>query len=226
MRKPVIIYGNTILSQMLFYDALNHPDFSVACFTVDPQYLSGDTLLGIPQISLEEILKSHPPDQYDMVSVLGGYSNMRNRESMYRRAREMGYTLRNYVSPTCDITPTVEMGDNNLIFGQTHIGIGGRMGSNNIIRQMVYLGHDFVLGSHNVIGAGCRIGGYCTVEDTCYFGLGAIVINNTCIARESLLGAGTVVIRHTEPHSKNVGNPSRIIGYHGEEGIRMKVEHE
>lgn len=35
-----------------------------------------------------------------------------------------------------------------------------------------------------------------------------------------------VVIRHTEPYSKNVGNPSKIIGYHEEEGIQMEVEHE
>lgn len=224
--KRVIVYGNTMISQMLYYDSLNHDDFEIACFAVDEEYFTLDSFLGLPQVSFEKVQELYPPDKYDMISILGGYSNMRNRKKMYQRAKEKGYVLRNYISPTCHITPTVEMGDNNVIFELTHIGIGGKMGSNNIIRQMVYLGHDFSLGDHNTIGVGCRIGGSCNIEDTCYFGLNAVVINNTKIAKESLVGAGSVVIRHTEAYSKNVGNPSRIIGYHEREGIKMKVEHE
>lgn len=224
--KKVIVYGNTMLSRMLYYDALHHPDFDIAGFAVDRMYRTGDTFLDLPQVCVEEVVDVYPPDEYDMIAILGGYSNMRNRPKMYDGAKALGYHLRNYISPSCDITPTVVMGENNLIFGQSHVGIGGRMGNNNILRQMVYLGHDFVLGNHNVIGAGSRIGGTCTLEEGCYLGLGVTVINNTRIARESLVGAGSVVIRHTEAYSKNVGNPSRVIGYHEEEGIRMKVEHE
>ncbi len=226
MSKKVIVYGNTTLSKMLYYDSLNHPDFTVVCFTADEEYLHDDYFLGLPQIDFKNITEFYPPGEYDMIAILGGYSCMRNREKMYFKAAEKGYTLRNYVSPLCDITPEIEMGENNIIFGLTHIGIGGKMGSNNIIRQNVYLGHDFTIGNNNFIAAGCNIGGNCIIENTCYIGLGATITNNTSITEESLIGAGSVVIRHTEPYSKNVGNPSRIIGYHKEEGIMMKVNHE
>lgn len=226
MSKKVVVYGNTILSQMLYYDAVHHADFEIVAFTVDEEYLFSDTFLGLPQVSFEKVTEIYPPEAYDMIAVRGGYTHMRSREVMYVRAKAKGYSMRSYVSPTADITPTVSMGENNIIFGQTHIGIGGSMGSNNIIRQQVYIGHDFRMNHNNVIGVGCRIGGNCVIADTCYFGLGAIVVNNTNIGQESLVGAGSVVIRHTEPYSKNVGNPSRVIGYHQEEGICMKVEHE
>lgn len=226
MNKKVIIYGNTMLSQMLYYDAMHHSDFVIAGFSVDQEYLSEDTFMGLPQVSFDKVTEVYPPDAFDMIAVRGGYTNMRSRKDMYLRAKEKGYMLRNYISSTCDITLTIKMGDNNLIFGQSHIGIGGRLGSNIIIRQQVYLGHDFFVGDNSVIGVGCKIGGNCIIEDTCYLGIGATVVNNTKIGKESLVGAGSVVIRHTEYYSKNVGNPSRVTGYHEEEGIRMKVEHE
>lgn len=226
MNKKVIVYGNTILSKMLYYDALKHPDFTIAAFTVDKAYLQADEFLGLPQVDFANCLELYPAEEYDMIAILGGYTCMRNREKMYFNAKDKGYKLRNYISPSCDITPDISMGENNLIFGQTHIGTGGIMGSNNIIRQQVYLGHDFMMGNNNFIGAGSRIGGNCIINNTCYVGLGVTIINNTLIAEETLIGAGSVVIRHTEPYSKNVGNPSRIIGYHVEEGIMMKVDHD
>ena len=225
MSRQVVVYGNTILSKMLYYDSLNHEGFRIASFAVDREYLEANKFLGLPLIDFNYVNELYPPEEYDMIAILGGYSCMRNRKKMYLKAKEKGYRLRNYISPSCDLAVDIEMGENNLIFGQTHIGIGGKMGSNNIIRQQVYIGHDFIMGSNNFIGASCKIGGNCLIENTCYFGLGSTVINNTTIAEETLIGAGSVVVRHTEPHSKNVGNPSRVIAYHREQGIMMEVNH-
>lgn len=221
--KKVIVFGNTILSKMLYYDSLSADNFEVICFTVDKAYLNQPEFLGRPQVDFDSITSLYPPGEYDMISILGGYSNMRNREKMYTRAKEKGYKLRNYISPKADFSPEITLGENNIIFGQSHIGIGGVMGNNNIIRQNTYLGHDFIIGNHNFIGAGCNIGGNSRMNNTSYIGLGATVINNIIMAEETLIGAGSVVIKNTEPYSKNVGNPSHIIGYHKEEGIKMSV---
>lgn len=221
--KKVIVYGNTILSKMLYYDALCHDGFEIACFTVDSCYLSSNEFLDKPQVDFDIVETLYPPESFDMISVVGGYSNMRFREQMYKTAKQKGYALVNYISPKADITPEITLGENNIIFPNSHIGIGGIMGNNNIIRQNVYLGHDFRIGNNNFIGAGSNIGGNCKLFDTIYIGLGATIINNITVAEESLIGAGSVVIKNTEPYSKNVGNPSRVIGYHKEEGIKMSV---
>jgi len=222
--KKVIVYGNTILSKMLFYDAKGSGNFEIVCFTVDKEYLKSSEFLGLPQIDFEEVQKLYPPDEYDMIAVLGGYRCMRARERFYLKAKAKGYTLRNYISSKVDFSPGITMGENNIIFGTSHIGIGGTMGNNNFIRQNVYLGHDFRLGNNNTIAAGCTIGGTCWMGNFCYIGLGATIRNNITVEDETLIGAGSVVIRNTEPYSKNVGNPSRVIGYHKEEGIMMTVD--
>lgn len=222
--KKVIVYGMNILSKMLYNDALGDDGFEIACFAVDTGHMGGRTqMLGLPLVDMDVVQQLYPPDEYDMVALFDGYDCMRDREKKYMRAKDKGYRLRNYISKKADVPENIPMGDNNIIMGQTHIGIEGRMGKNNLIRQNVYLGHGFKLGDNNVITAGCSIGGDCELKNNCYIGLGSTIVNNTIIEEETLVGAGCVLIRNTEPYSKNVGNPGRIIGYHKEEGMMMSV---
>jgi acetyltransferase-like isoleucine patch superfamily enzyme len=222
--KQVIVFGNRLLCTMLYYDAAHHPDFEIAAFTVEREYLGERSeLLGLPLVAFEDVATIYPPDRYDMIVIFTGYRRMRERAEKYHLAKDKGYELRNYFSPLADITPDLVLGDNNIIMSQSHIGFGGVMGSNNMARQQVYLGHEFQLGSHIEITAGCTIGGESVIGDSCYIGLGTTVINHIRIAPENLIGAGSVVIHDTEPYSKNIGNPSRVIGYHQEEGVKMDV---
>jgi acetyltransferase-like isoleucine patch superfamily enzyme len=221
--KKVIVYGSAILSQMLFNDCIGDPTFVIACFTMDDGYRSNDQLVGLPLVRFADIHTLYPPGEYDMLALFDGYTHQRDRAKMYDKAKSTGYTLRNYISFRADVAPDISIGDNNVIMALSHVGFGGTMGNNNLIRQNVYLGHQFIMGSHNIITAGCTLGGRCQISNNCYIGLGSTVLNSTRLADETLVGAGSVVIRDTEPCSKNVGNPSRVIGYHKEEGVRMKV---
>lgn len=219
--KKVIIYGNTVLSQMIYCDSISGCDFQIAAFAVDQEYLHQETFCGLPQIDIEIAQELYPPDEFDMLAVLGGYSCIRNRSLFFNRAKSLGYLLRNYMSNTADISLPVSMGENNIIMGGAHVGCNGQMGNNNLIRQNVYLGHDFVMGDHNVIGPGCNIGGHSTFKNHCYVCISSTLIDNIVLEEETLIGAGSVVIHSTEAFSKNVGNPARILGYHKEDGIRM-----
>jgi hypothetical protein len=105
--KKIVIFGNTVQSAMVFYDALGRSDFEIACFTVDKEYMQGSEFFGLPLVEFEKISD----------------------------------------------------------------------------------------------------------------------INGITIEEEALVGAGSVVIKNTEPFSKNVGNPSHIIGYHKEEDIKLVVNH-
>lgn len=219
--KKVVIYGNTALSQMIYYDSVCNDDFKIAAFAVDREYLQQDTFCGLPQIDIEMAAQLYPPAEFDMLAVLGGYSCIRNRLRFFNKAKSFGYCLRNYISSSAEITPTVSMGQNNIIMSRVHVGIHGQMGNNNLIRQNAYLGHDFVMGDHNVIGPGCNIGGHSIFENCCYVCIGSTLIDHIILAEETLIGAGSVVIHSTEAFSKNVGNPARILGYHKENGIQM-----
>lgn len=223
MPKPVVIYGSRTLARMIFYDASHQADFCIAGFAVDEPYLSADGLfLGLPQVAVAALPDRWPSDCFDLLALHAGSDSLRERSRFFERAAALGYDLRNYVSPGCDLAPDVRMGRNNVILAQSHIGLSGVMGDNNLIRQQVYLGHDFRLGDHNILTPGCRIGGFCTIGSGCYFGLGCVVLNRLTIADETLVGAGSVVLQPSEPHARVVGNPGRVTGYHADEGICLR----
>ncbi|MHC1720568.1 MAG: hypothetical protein AB9844_07915 [Clostridiaceae bacterium] len=221
MMKKVVIFGTTTVSKILYHDALGRSDFQIACFTVDLEYMDGNEFMGLPLVDFAKITELYPPEEFDMLAALSGYGDMRGKERLYLKAKSKGYFMRNYISYKSDFAPDVKMGENNIIMAQAHVGMEGVMGNNNTIRQNVYLGHNFALGNNNFIAAGSTIGGRCTIKNTCYIGLSAVIKNQTIIEDETLIGAGSVVIKNTEPYSKNVGNPSRIIGYHKEDGIKL-----
>jgi len=213
-----------MLAGMLYYDSLRHPDFKIEAFVQDESYLDESGFyLGLPQVGFKTVKENYPTSKYDMIVLTASYQDMRNREGLYKKAKALGYHLRNYISPSSIVSPDVEMGDNNLIFEQVFIGARGYMDSCNTIRQQVYIGHDFKIGNNNVITPGCKIGRNCVVANNCYIGLGSTIINKAMISEESLVGAGSVIIKNTEPYSKNVGNPSRIIGYHQQEGLKVNL---
>jgi UDP-3-O-[3-hydroxymyristoyl] glucosamine N-acyltransferase len=141
------------------------------------------------------------------------------------KARSLGYSLRNYISPRADVSADLFLGVNNIIMSQAYVGPCSRFGDDNLVRQNAYLGHDLKVGDHNVFGPGCNVGGHGSIGSSCYVCMGSTVIDSLSLADETLVGAGGVVIRNTEAFSKNVGNPTRVIGYHQEEGIRMDPNH-
>lgn len=221
MAKKVIIFGTNASSKMVFYDAKGRDDFVVAGFTVDKEYLESDSFLGLPLVEFEKVAEEYPPQEYDMLVVASGYREHRMREQLYLRAKNTGYKLRNYISKGTDFVGEVTMGDNNIIYSQTYIGVDGVMGNNNIIGQQVYIAHNFIIGDNNFITPHTTIGGYCRIGNTCHLGFNCTIIEGIEIADETLVGAGSVIIRNTEPFSKIVGNPGHIIGYHKEEGISL-----
>jgi acetyltransferase-like isoleucine patch superfamily enzyme len=51
-----------------------------------------------------------------------------------------------------------------------------------------------------------------TIEDNCIIGIRAQILPNVCIGRNSIVGAGSVVITDVPPNSIVMGIPARVIG--------------
>jgi acetyltransferase-like isoleucine patch superfamily enzyme len=52
-----------------------------------------------------------------------------------------------------------------------------------------------------------------SIEDDVWIGANVIILPGVTIAEGSIVGAGSVVTKSTEPYSINVGNPSKLIKY-------------
>jgi sugar O-acyltransferase (sialic acid O-acetyltransferase NeuD family) len=222
MSKKIIVFGDSIIAEMLYADSRKIKDnFEIAAFCVDEQYLKTDTFCDKPMLGFKEAVKLYPPAEYDMISTVDAPLKLRNRLIVFNRLKEAGYTLRNYISPLAEVCPDVVMGENNIIFQFAYIGSRVCIGDANYIRQNTYLGHDTVLGNGNSLVAGCVCGGHCNVGNSCFLGINSAVIHGIKISDETIIGAGCVVIKDIEAHSVYVGNPARLVSIREETGVML-----
>lgn len=208
--QDIIIYGAGPLAEMFLSDVSKYNTVNPVAFTVDRDYLTEEKLCDLPIIPFDEIENKYPPASFQMIVLCTGLSDLSLRKLMYKRAKDKGYTLINYISPGANLESEIKMGDNNIIFSGAEIGLHGEMGSDNIIRQKVYIGHNFLLGSHNILSPGCTIGGFSNIGDSNFLGLSVVSADHRTIGDGCIIGMGSVLTKDIGSYAKAYGNPAQI----------------
>ncbi len=220
--KKVIIFGNNNVAKILYFESLKFPELlNIEAFCVNREFLDSDTFCSKPLVSAEDLVTKYPPEKYNgLISVLS-QRNLRNRMKVFDEIKKYGYDLINYTSPMAIVAPDVQLGENNIIFPFSFIGIESRLWNANVIWNGVTLDHNTTVGNGNFFAGGCKLAGSVTVGNSCWIGLNSTIIQQINIADETLVGAGAVVIKDTNKHTTYAGNPARIISTHEETGIMI-----
>jgi sugar O-acyltransferase (sialic acid O-acetyltransferase NeuD family) len=221
MNRKVLIYGNGLYAQMFYRTNQDRQVVDIVAFTADREFVGDDSLFGMPVRPFEEIKTFYPPEEFDMMIVIG-YSTMRYREILFNKAKKKGYQLRNYIDPHAVIPSDLVLGENNFISEGVCIGPFVQIGDNNTIRPKTYIGHHVHLGHHNYIAPGCLIGGECRVDSLSFIGIGSTLIDSTHLGNETLVGAGSLILKNTDPHSQYIGRPAKKVGEHAVNGIIIR----
>lgn len=110
------------------------------------------------------------------------------------------------------------IGNNNTIREFTTInaptGHLTQMGNDCIMLRGSHLSHDSILEDKVTLSCNVLIGGHSHIMKGANIGLGACVIQRSCIGSYSMVGMGTIVTKKSKiyPGRKYVGNPARDIG--------------
>lgn len=135
-------------------------------------------------------------------SVIGGISNhvMRNRHKNV---------------PSASSRQIVHIGDDNLLgeFVTVHIPVAARtyVGNHVNIGTRTHVAHDVVLEDYSIVSIHCGIGGYVKILRGANVGIGANIHPRIVVGQYSMIGVGSVIIRHILPGATVAGNPQRYI---------------
>ncbi|MFZ2890855.1 acyltransferase [Sulfuricurvum sp.] len=107
------------------------------------------------------------------------------------------------------IDSNVYIGPNAILgaAGLLHIKSGNQIGANV---QFIAENHIFEDGNHSIAEQGTIRKGI-IVEENCWIGNNAIILDGVKIGEGSVIGAGSVVTKSIEPFSIAVGNPAKVI---------------
>jgi sugar O-acyltransferase (sialic acid O-acetyltransferase NeuD family) len=208
----LVIFGIGDAGRLAHYYFTRDSEHEVAAFTVDRQYLKGKSFQDLPLVAFEETVTHFPPKDYKMFVALG-YSRMNKaRAEKYYEAKGSGYELVSYVSSKCSYLTDYAAGDNCFILEDNTIQPFVRIGNDVTLWSGNHIGHDSVIEDHCFLTSHIVVSGRCHIHPYCFIGVNATLRNSITIARETLVGAGAIVMKDTT--EQGVYLPERAKRFH------------
>lgn len=195
--KPLVIFGTGDIGRLAHHYFSRDAARQVTGFTVDREHRKGDSFLGLPLVDFEEVADRFPPSEHGMFVALSYRDMNRLRAAKYRAAREKGYELASYVSSRCSFLTDQAVGDNCFILEDNTIQPFVTIGSNVTLWSGNHIGHDSVVEDHCFISSHVVVSGHCRIGAYSFIGVNATLHNGVAVARETLIGAGSVIAKDT-----------------------------
>jgi len=209
--KDLIIIGNGNFAKLLYYYLAEYSERRVAAFSVDSAYIKEDvcSIAGINIVPLEFLKEQYPPENFELILGIGYTKMNQTRKDLFLRSKKAGYTVASFIHPTAIVSKNAVLDEGNIILEQCVIQPFVKLGKGNLIWHSVKLAHDDVIGSFNTFCQNTSIAGVTQVGDNCFLGNSCTVLNRINIADFTLVGAGAVLKRDTDPYEVIV--PARSV---------------
>lgn len=162
----------------------------------------------------------------DGYPVLGGMEYLKQQKEAYAvcaigsavtRKRIVGKLKNSAIKPATLVDPSVLMSKRNsigegcIICAGTTITVGVKIGCHVIINLGCTLGHDDEIGDFVTMYPGVNVSGSVVLGECTELGTGMQIIQGKKIAPNTIVGAGSVVVRNIEESGTYVGCPARRI---------------
>lgn len=194
----VVIFGTGQWADLAHFYLTHDSPHEVAAFTLDRDYLQKDEHRGLPTVAFEEVEDQYPPDEYRMFVPISFKRMNHLRAEKFAAAKEKGYELVSYVSSKATTWPEFTCGENCFIFEDNTVQPFVEIGDNVVMWSGNHVGHHTVIKDHVMLTSHVVISGACTIEPYCFFGVNSTVRDETVVARETLVGAGSLILRDTK----------------------------
>jgi sugar O-acyltransferase (sialic acid O-acetyltransferase NeuD family) len=206
---PVIIVGDSPIAEIAYEYLTYDSDYEVAAFTVEKEFLSTDSLNGLPIVPFEEVQVEYDPQRFKMLVAVGYTGLNRLRTRFCRVAKSKGYALISYVSSHAFVWRNVEIGENCFIFEDNTIQPFVKIGNNVTLWSGNHIGHHSVIEDNCFISSHVVVSGFCRIGTNSFLGVNSSLSHRTTIGRDNIIAMGAVVTKDTEAEKIYVGNPAR-----------------
>ena len=199
MAKELIIFGNGGLASLVrYYCELQ--GIRVAGFTIDREYLAGDLFESLPNVVFKDASNKFPPSHYQLFIAIGATDLLGfSREEKMQEGQKMGYELFSFNFTKPAASAAVTTGRNTIIMPGCMVDPFVCFGDGIIAWNGSTICHHSTIGDYSFIAPGATICGKVTVKEHCFIGSNATIRDNIFLAPQTLVAAGAVITRDTEP---------------------------
>lgn len=215
--SKIVIFGVSQWAKLAHFYFKHDSPHEVVAFTVDREYLKENEFLGLPVVAFDEVEQIYPPDKF-MMFIPMSFKRMNHlRAERYEQAKVKGYKLVSYVSSKATTFPEFKCGENCFILEDNTIQPFVEIGNNVVMWSGNHIGHETIIKDHVMLTSQVVISGCCTIEPYCFFGVNSTVRDETYVARETLIGAGVLILRDTKEFEVYKGVPAEPAGFRSDQ---------
>jgi sugar O-acyltransferase, sialic acid O-acetyltransferase NeuD family/sugar O-acyltransferase, sialic acid O-acetyltransferase NeuD family len=144
------------------------------------------------------------------VSVVCAVGSARIREKIISRIKQIGkFQFPNLIDPDVQMSQFISMGEGNIICAGNILTVNITLGDFVILNLSCTIGHDAVLESFVTVYPGVNISGCTKMEQGVELGTGSKIIQGITVAKNTIVGAGAVVVRHMPSECVVMGVPAK-----------------
>lgn len=135
------------------------------------------------------------------------------REKVVTNVKEICPTLPfvSTIHPSANIGKNVTIGCGTVIMAGTVINPDSNVGEFCIINTNASLDHDCSLGNFSSLAPRVVTGGNCIIGDRCAIGIGAVLTHGISIGKDTVIGAGSLVMENFGDCIVAYGSPAKKI---------------
>ncbi len=208
-KQKLIIIGDGETGEIAYEYFTADTDYEIVAFSAEKSFMMHQTLFGLPVVPLEDLEKIYNPEDYRVFVAVSFTGLNRVRARLLQTARFKGFKACSYIHPRAFVGKGAEIGDNCFIFEHVSIQRGVRIGDNVTIWTGSSIAHHSVVEDNCFIASQVAVSGFCSIGEYSFLGTNSCLIDRIKIAKDTIVGAGAVVVDDTETGKVYVGNPAK-----------------
>jgi sugar O-acyltransferase (sialic acid O-acetyltransferase NeuD family) len=178
---------------------------------VDIPEMVGKKIFSIPVIGTDDDINSLFDNGYKQAFItLGSIGYPNKRICLYNKLKKTGYQFPSVIDATAIISSSdISIGEGVFIGKGVIINTGTYVGAFSVINTGSIIDHDCTIGQFVHVSPGVRMSGGIHIHDNVHIGIGSTLVQSVSIGKNTIIGAGSVVISDIQANVTAFGVPCK-----------------